>query len=97
MLIVILSIIAFLIYAGCNGLIVCDIMENYENLIEYFRNIIIDEELSFFGKIFLIAISLLFPIAFLLCGLAEIVISFEEKRYPKLKKKIKKFLSKKNS
>ena len=51
---IILSVIAFLIYAGYSAIIFCDIMENYNGCVDYFKSIINDTEINIVGKILLV-------------------------------------------
>ena len=59
-IIVILGVSAFLIYAGINAFMVCDIMDNYKSVIDYFNSVLKDEKINFLGKIVFIILSLLF-------------------------------------
>lgn len=78
-IIFILVVIAFLIYAGYNAVIFCDIIENYNGCVDYFKSIINDTEINIVGKVLLVIFNLLFPITFIIVILVNWALKVEEK------------------
>ena len=94
-IIIILGVLAFLIYAGINAIVVCNIMENYKSGFDYFSSVFKDEKINFLGKIVFIIFNLLFPIAILISIFAGLTFYFEESGYAKLKKWFRRVFAKK--
>lgn len=94
-IIIILSVLAFLIYAGINAIVVCNIMDNYKNSFDYFNSVLKDEEINLLGKIVFIIFNLLFLIAIFISIFVSLTFYFEEGGYAKLKKWSKRVFAKK--
>lgn len=94
-IIIILSVLAFLIYAGINAIVVCNIMDNYKNSFDYFNSVLKDEETNLLGKIVFIILNLLFPFAIFISIFVSLTFYFEEGGYAKLKKWFRRVFAKK--
>ena len=93
-IIVILGVSAFLIYAGINAIMVCNIM-NYKSSIDYFNSVLKDEKINFLGKIVFIILNLLFPFAVFLSAFVFLIFFFDEGGYTKLKEWFRRVFAKK--
>ena len=94
-IIVILGVSAFLIYAGINAIMVCNIMDNYKSSIDYFNSVLKDEKINFLGKIVFIILNLLFPFAVFLSAFVSLSFFFDEGGYTKLKEWFRRVFAKK--
>ena len=94
-IIVILGVSAFLIYAGINAIMVCKIMNNYKSSIDYFNSVLKDEKINFLGKIVFIILNLLFPFAVFLSAFVSLIFFFDEGGYTKLKEWFRRVFAKK--
>lgn len=94
-IIIILGVVAFFVYAGINAVVVCNIMENYKGGFDYFKSVLEDNNVNLLGKIVFIIFNLLFPIAILISIFVSLTFFFEESGYARLKKWFRRVFAKK--